>query len=73
MLLRFFNLFILPKLYFWEHKLIETVFKTQLQYISLEIQVYHNNVAITQLILKRLEHGLPVYSKYEGPKYWGFE
>ena len=34
-----------------EHKLMETVFKTQLQYISSEIQAY---LAITQLIPKRL-------------------
>ena len=39
-LLRIFYLFILPKLYLWKQKLMETVFKTQLQYISWEIQVY---------------------------------
>ena len=39
-LLRIFYLFTLPKLYLWKQKLMETVFKRQLQYISSEIQVY---------------------------------
>ena len=48
---------------------METVFKTQLQYISSEMQVYLPlELSYHQLILKRLENGFPLYSKYEGPK-----
>ena len=52
MLLRIFYLFISPKSYLGEHKLIATVFKTRLQYISSEMQAYHQNLTISQLILK---------------------
>ena len=43
MLPRIFYLFILPKRYLWENKVIETAFKTQQQYVSSEIQALELN------------------------------
>ena len=60
-------------MYLWEHKLIETIFKTQLQPISSRTEAQHKGVTISPLILERLENNIQFYSKYAGLKYWGLK
>ena len=52
----------------WQMK---TAFQTKFQCIFWECK--HSTWTISQLILKRLQCDIPVYSSYTCPKYWGFE